>query len=528
MDDMCHEVMEPRVVHGLFHSEQFGRFDANIAPYQNAHICREDNFCAGLVSGWPAMRLWKGDAGIQYLIAKTGTSSVEVMVAPIDQSAIPSFGGDMERLQLLNCSLSSFLDGTLLTNSKAGAADAGPLLLEDTKRQLEVCLYLAQCPISVWEMDPKTGTPIERQGPLSALSTDFTIPALVPASRLTQINFWANLHAMKSSLHYDPYNNLLCVVQGQKKVRVAPPSSYSRLDLNSVCDESANHAVGDLWGVTDQMMADLGAKEFIVSSGDVLYIPEGWIHQVQSDSGTLAVNFWWRSSVTAQFGGEMDCYYLRRLVSNRISAMRLKILKEACENSYVKCLSRRSETGQQEEQSDEDPSGQGDVKESTMNLDPQLCSEERYLLERVIEYINDDMLEVSVDSLMCNVEPLILSLLYKGASSLIRVLISLRNSYPRSTSMLISYSTPLMWEALTIGLEDSVGMDELLGKVLWHGSSSEDVLSSFYEHLYSCVDDRLSLTKVILRAKTEAAHKALERVCMLDLGLTAATVNSLQ
>ena len=474
------------------------------------------------------MRLWKGAEGVRHLIQIAGTAPVEVMVA-FDRKGqtIPTFGGDMERLQLLDCSFSSFLDGTLLAalkarfNAESSSEGISPGL---------VCLYLAQCPISIWETETETGDRVERQGPLSALGSDFTIPpTLIPVSRLTQTNLWANLHAMRSSLHYDPYNNLLCVIQGQKKVLVAPPRSFSRVGLNPVCDESANHAASDLWGMTDQVLTQVGAKEFIVRSGDGLYIPEGWIHQVESESGTIAINFWWKSSVTVHFGSEMDTYYLRRLISNRISTVRLEILKEACARSYVRCLEFEDEKGcKLQQQVDRNiPSGLLSLEESTAIIDPQLCSEEKTFLERILECIGPmfsnadgavgDSLYSLYSSSMCRVEPLLLALLHKGASSFIRVLINLRNSFPRLTFNLLERSTPLMWEALTIGLEHSIGIDDSYGSL--PGVSSANVLSSFYEHLYSCVDDRFYLTKIILRAKAEAAQNAFQRVCTMELGL---------
>jgi hypothetical protein len=36
--------------------------------------------------------------------------------------------------------------------------------------------------------------------------------------------------------------------------------------------------------------------------GDALFIPEGWWHQVNSEAGTIAVNFWWSSGITASIG----------------------------------------------------------------------------------------------------------------------------------------------------------------------------------------------------------------------------------
>ena len=73
--------------------------------------------------------------------------------------------------------------------------------------------------------------------------------------------------------------------------------------------------------------------------GDALFIPEGWWHQVESNAGTIALNFWWRSHLDVvlsramehpQFA--MEQYIARRCVDRSIrcrkdamlAALRLK------------------------------------------------------------------------------------------------------------------------------------------------------------------------------------------------------------
>ena len=45
-----------------------------------------------------------------------------------------------------------------------------------------------------------------------------------------------------SSLHYDPYQNLLCVVRGRKRVHLFPPSCGPALSPRPVWGESPNHS----------------------------------------------------------------------------------------------------------------------------------------------------------------------------------------------------------------------------------------------------------------------------------------------
>ena len=46
----------------------------------------------------------------------------------------------------------------------------------------------------------------------------------------------------RSSLHYDPYHNLLCLVQGVKTVRLMSPDVTDQLYPLSVLGESPNHS----------------------------------------------------------------------------------------------------------------------------------------------------------------------------------------------------------------------------------------------------------------------------------------------
>ncbi len=58
-------------------------------------------------------------------------------------------------------------------------------------------------------------------------------------------------------------------------------------------------------------------------------MPEGWWHQVDSSSGTIAVNFWWRSAFDASLGSHMDAYRLRRLAQSLTDARKQELLAQA-------------------------------------------------------------------------------------------------------------------------------------------------------------------------------------------------------
>mmetsp|Transcript_2712 Transcript_2712/g.3656 ORF Transcript_2712/g.3656 Transcript_2712/m.3656 type:complete len:734 (+) Transcript_2712:116-2317(+) len=101
--------------------------------------------------------------------------------------------------------------------------------------------------------------------------------------------------------HFDPDDGLLIVLSGKKTVRLFPPSHL---------DEMYPNGLGS-YGRTIQSQVDgIGASpnlqqypkfenvrgyETVLESGDMLYIPAFWWHQVCSNEMTLSINIFWGS-----------------------------------------------------------------------------------------------------------------------------------------------------------------------------------------------------------------------------------------
>ena len=315
---------------------------------------------AGLVAAWPALRLWKGDSGLQRLAALAGGARVQAMVARRaggDADAPTHYRGDMENLMLLECTLAAFLDGSLqhqLDNPPAavaaeaeGTEQTAPPGAAPRPRPAHA-LYLAQCTVAAAAVAPAAGAGeaasgggahhhhhhqlLLERGALGALLADAGVPAPLDEARLSQINFWASMRctracklgwprtprrraprrplrppphppssllspslnpcsATRSSLHYDPYQNLLCVAAGRKRVLLAPPAAAAALGALPPYHASANHSPLDLAsphllgarpgvaGVLPQV------QQVVLEPGDALMIPEGWWHQVRRGGG---------------------------------------------------------------------------------------------------------------------------------------------------------------------------------------------------------------------------------------------------
>ncbi|RVW54752.1 hypothetical protein CK203_071909 [Vitis vinifera] len=84
-------------------------------------------------------------------------------------------------------------------------AEQSNSLLGDAPQQI----YLAQVPIMNVENDDKVQ--------LATLIEDIQTPAFLETKTLASINLWMNSAQARSSTHYDPHHNLLCIIAGCKQ-----------------------------------------------------------------------------------------------------------------------------------------------------------------------------------------------------------------------------------------------------------------------------------------------------------------------
>ncbi|XP_019733204.1 bifunctional peptidase and (3S)-lysyl hydroxylase JMJD7 [Hippocampus comes] len=129
------------------------------------------------------------------------------------------------------------------------------------------------------------------------------------------VNFWLGEANAITSLHKDPYENLYCVISGQKDFILLPPTDrpfipyglyqpavYRQKDDGDfeVVDRSEGEKVP--WIPVDPLAPDLerypayGRARPLrcsVKAGEMLYLPSLWFHHVRQSHGCIAVNFWY-------------------------------------------------------------------------------------------------------------------------------------------------------------------------------------------------------------------------------------------
>ncbi|XP_054469804.1 bifunctional peptidase and (3S)-lysyl hydroxylase JMJD7 [Anoplopoma fimbria] len=129
------------------------------------------------------------------------------------------------------------------------------------------------------------------------------------------VNFWLGEASAVTSMHKDHYENLYCVISGEKTFILLPPTDrpfipygvyqpavYRQRDDGEfeVVDQSDSEKVP--WIPLDPLDPDLDRyPEYrrarplrcSVKAGEMLYLPSLWFHHVQQSHGCIAVNFWY-------------------------------------------------------------------------------------------------------------------------------------------------------------------------------------------------------------------------------------------
>ncbi|CBQ73493.1 conserved hypothetical protein [Sporisorium reilianum SRZ2] len=103
-------------------------------------------------------------------------------------------------------------------------------------------------------------------------------------------------------LHRDPYQNMFAQVVGRKRVHLFAPELAPYLYINksgvqrntsAIASEQELLAPSPDRPLLSTALASENACVVELGPGDVLYIPQGWYHCVQSLSTSASVNFWY-------------------------------------------------------------------------------------------------------------------------------------------------------------------------------------------------------------------------------------------
>lgn len=247
-----------------------------IAPNKPAII---RNSC----SHWPALTRWTPE----YLREKVGSKVISVAVTP--NGYADAVNGDRFVMpEERKMTLSAVLD-----------------VIEGKAQQQGVLYVQKQCSNLLDEL-PELTDDLEPHVPWMS-----TALGKLPDA----VNFWLGEANAITSMHKDHYENLYCVISGEKNFILLPPTDrpfipygvyqqavYHQRDDGEfeVVDQSDSEKVP--WIPLDPLDPDLDrfpqyrrARPLCcsVKAGEMLYLPSLWFHHVRQSHGCIAVNFWY-------------------------------------------------------------------------------------------------------------------------------------------------------------------------------------------------------------------------------------------
>ena len=233
------------------------------------------------------------------------------------------FHGDVVRQEHISMTLSSFVEGFLALENKRS----------HWIHEIDFQLYLSQA--TLYSTDT-----IKNPVQIISLSREVEIPLPLLRSGcfVNQINLWMNISAVRSCLHYDQYDNILILLRGCKTVTLISPShTNSTRPVYLITGGGANHS---MFSSAEELivagsLSPHHVQTYILNTGDAIFIPEGWWHDVVSDECSLALNFWFESPLhhvineptnsksgspcVSACPGHMTSYMLRSLLQKLIS-----------------------------------------------------------------------------------------------------------------------------------------------------------------------------------------------------------------
>jgi cupin-like protein len=131
------------------------------------------------------------------------------------------------------------------------------------------------------------------------LRGDTLFPDVQLSERLTERLFFMGPRGAFTQLHYDRALNLHAMIVGRKRWQLYAPDQSRRLRparYESAWSVMSEHDLAPHGGQPDQLPGSVQPDyDFVLEAGEVLYLPYGWWHRVETLAPSIATNFWWWS-----------------------------------------------------------------------------------------------------------------------------------------------------------------------------------------------------------------------------------------
>lgn len=166
-----------------------------------------------------------------------------------------------------------------------------------------------------------TGKIFSRGNPcLTELKNDIILPSIIPSTRIVEVNFWAGSGDNITELHYDPTDNFLSIIKGEKNIVIFPPNETEKLYNvpSSVTKKSVTHSAVDIKNIDVLRYPKIFKAKYFECSlkeGETLFLPCGFWHVVESIGINMAVNIWWLPKILDFFKQPSNKFWKEELIS---------------------------------------------------------------------------------------------------------------------------------------------------------------------------------------------------------------------
>lgn len=191
------------------------------------------------------------------------------------------------------------LEGFNFTRATAGIGDHLRHMLASATDAAQPTRYLGSLPIEPY---------------LPGFARDNHLSMLPPS---VSPRLWVG-NASVVACHYDTYDNLACVVAGQRRFTLYPPDAIGDLYVGPIDHTLAGQPISLAAGAKQgdpRYPRFAAARERVVvvdlDAGDALYLPKLWWHEVEATARfNMLVNYWWDN-----FSAGPDAPYTAMLLS---------------------------------------------------------------------------------------------------------------------------------------------------------------------------------------------------------------------
>ena len=153
--------------------------------------------------------------------------------------------------------------------------------------------------IGAREILKKNGLRSDKDG-LGDLADKLKLPDWIDKSRIWSVNLWVGAGNNKTLLHYDPWDGVLMLVEGKKEFILFPETESSKMYQHSALDFKALNQGAVLHSKIRPLDVQERYREKFsqargyrgtISAGEMIYIPAGFWHYVESSDLNIAINF---------------------------------------------------------------------------------------------------------------------------------------------------------------------------------------------------------------------------------------------